>query len=346
MVKKSWSSYPPPLIQLSYQGKNIHVKMDDSGPVSRGKARRARDSLELTKQRENLYPNLDSENDSEDNYCARAVKGSEEVTAQQVGFLKDQSESEPECSDEESDAQSTGDDENEEELVESEEPLSFKDSTCFKIIMFVVLLLPVFIPLLQSALASQFCSFSFEKMLEDELEAMPLLSINKKSEIKQNIIAKIDSAANSDPLAIFIMSGENHQLNATLFARNIAHIFSKCCSSNLKSSESLSYDYLHNQQDNLDFILDQKMESAVSAIVVEDFTSLPWKQAKLFLKYCDNENAPYKDRLFMFTSVVGDCDPLRPDKSAETALLESWSEEEETIEALAVRVSAISVCIK
>lgn len=317
--------------------------MDDSGTVTNRNARRARDSLELTKQRENLYPNLDSENDSEDNF--RAVKGSDENSLQQVGFLKDQSESEPECSDEESDAQSTDTDGNEEESVLLKEPLSFRDSACFKFIILIILLLPVFVPLLQSALATQFCSYSFEKMLEDELETMPLLSINKRSEIKQNIIAKIDSAENSDPLAIFIMFHEDHLSNATTFARNIAHIFSKCCSSNLKSSESLSYDYLREQQENLDLILNQKMESSVSAIVLQDFTSLSWDQAKLFLKYCDNENAPYKDRLFIFTSVVSDCDPLRPDESAEKALLNSWTEEEETIEALAVRVSAISVCI-
>jgi hypothetical protein len=48
--------------------------------------------------------------------------------------------------------------------------------------------------------------------------------------------------------------------------------------------------------------------------------------------------------MFIFTAAVNDCDPLQPDKSAEGTLLDAWNEEDETIEALAVRISAVSVC--
>lgn len=318
--------------------------MEDQGPVTRRKTKRARDSLELTKQSTNLYPTLDSGNESEDNYSGYD-KGAGENLAQQVGVLRSQSEdSEPEYSDDESDVEITEvDDEPEVEVDSSEEHTSFTDTKCFKIIILLLLCLPFVVPLIKDTIN---CSIMLERMLEEELDGVPLLSPSKKSEIGRNIISKIDSSTSSDPLSIFLMFDEDQRSNVTSFANNIAHIFSKCGSEYLKSSESLSREYLLSHFGDLDTILDHKFETTTSAIVIQDFTKLSWNQAKLFLRYCDNENAPYKDRLFVFTSVVSDCDPMKPDESAENALLKAWSQEEETIEALAVRVSAISVCFK
>ena len=313
---------------------------ESAGPVTRSARRRriARDSIELTKQSNRLYPNLDSDNDSEENYSATVDNAGEN----NVGVLKSQSESEPEYSDDESDAAGTEvDGLIEVEAKDSPELRSITDSICFKVTILLLLCLPILVALYNEVTV---CSLMMEKMLEEELDGRPLLSPSKRSEIGQNIIAKIDSSTSSDPLSIFIMFDEIERENVTSFSNNIAHIFSKCGSANVKSSESLSIGYFRDHSENLDLILDRKIESMVSAIVIQDFTELSWNQAKLFLRYCDNENAPYKDRLFVFTSMVSDCDPLRPDKSAEKALLNAWDEEEETIEALAVRVSAISVC--
>lgn len=318
--------------------------MEDKGPNTRGKNKRARDSLELTKQSTNLYPTLDSGNESEDNYSG-CDKGAYENVAQLVGVLRSQSEdSEPEYSDDESEVEIPEvDDEPEVEVDSSEEHTSFSDTKCFKIIIFLLLCLPFAVPLIKNTIS---CSIMLESMLEEELDGFPLLSLSKKLEIRRNIISKIDSSTSSDPLSIFLMFHEDQRSSVTSFANNIAHIFSKCGSEYLKSSESLSREYLLSHFGDLDTILDHKFETTTSAIVIQDFTDLSWNQAKLFLRYCDNENAPYKDRLFVFTSVVSDCVPMKPDKSAENALLKAWSQEEETIEALAVRVSAISVCFK
>ena len=223
---------------------------------------------------------------------------------------------------------------------------------CYKLAVAIIILIPIAIAFLLAqgfdlqSFGNFFYSNSAGQLIDGELQLFDgiLISDQKKLELKQNILSKLREKSESDPLSVYIMTSSEHQEKVENFAQSLAYIFAKHIHNPGMIEGVLPPDTLETY--NID-ILEDEISNKYSTLVLPQFHLLSWDAAKIFMQFCDNENAPYKDRMFIFTSTVDECNKHKPDESVENFLKSAWSgsADEDTIEALVVRISSISICI-
>ena len=328
--------------------------MEQHGSLTQRRLR-AKDSLKdtINKSKTELYPNLEKckIDDNNEVYCFEDDDYvlNEIAVEKHVGHLREDS-----CSDthDSGDAQDSAD--SQDVPKEYKDDLSIKsenNNICLKsIVIFIVVILPFIaaygpINWYEVVMQMQKVVFhtSLNELLDDEFDTYNFIPSKKQLELKQNLIAKINVQSESDPLSIFILHTQHQSTNASRFAQNIGHIFAKHNGGDKNSLLAFPSSQLFSQKYDIESNWDSQLTS-VDSIIVQDFTGLTWESAKIFLKYCDNYNAPFKNRLFIFLAISEHCNIVKPDKSIEENLLRVWNVENETIEALIVRISSISMC--
>ena len=224
-----------------------------------------------------------------------------------------------------------------------------------KLLIITILLVPIFTICFQFAPNFIICSQMYEKfqkfvhtpslneLLDEQFHIYNFINQRKQLELKQNLIAKINDQSESDPLSIFILHTHHQSTNVSMFAKNIGHIFSKHNSGGQVPIFAYPDSDLFNKTSDIEKIWDSRLEVS-DTVIIQNFTGLAWDYAKIFLKYCDNDNAPFRNRLFIFLATINNCNINNPDKSIEENLMRVWNVEDETVEALIVRISSISIC--
>ena len=151
-------------------------------------------------------------------------------------------------------------------------------------------------------------------------------------EIKKNFLQKLEDKKQSDPLSIFFLT-ESSYANVRNFSLKLVQGFAR-------SSEGEHLLYNRGQSSS-------SISTTTRAVLVENFTDYSWNEAKMFMEFCDNDNSPHPFTLFVFIG-QGKCDLKHPDRSVESVLVNKWRGqfEAESIEALATRVSGVSVCVR
>ena len=214
---------------------------------------------------------------------------------------------------------------------------SNKFSLSFPTLLFLCSLVVVIAFLFPVLYPKSTCSGVKDYLNSDSFDSIKYFSEKEKKEIKNNIISKCLSGKWSDPLSIYIIVAPELRKESAEFVKKI--------SSSFIIDTNTKYWRLDEQQ------LEEEIDTALlrnsQAIVVHDFIALPYRKAKLFFRYCDNENAPFKDKIFIFTSLSESCDRTSASSKVLQLMTDRWQSEVETesIEALATRVSGVSVCM-
>lgn len=196
-------------------------------------------------------------------------------------------------------------------------------SMCYKLTVAIIIVIPIVIACLLNqgfdlqSFVNIFHSNSAGQLIDGELKLFDdiLISDHKKLELKQNMLSKLKEKSVSDPLSVYILTSSVHQEKVENLAQYMAYIFAKHINNPDMIEGVLTADTIERY--NID-ILDDEISSKYSSLVLPQFHHLSWDAAKIFMQFCDNENAPYKDRLFIFTSTVDECNKHKPDESVET----------------------------
>ena len=155
----------------------------------------------------------------------------------------------------------------------------------------------------------------------------------KWTEIRNNFLQKLEDRDHSDPLTIFFLTNPSHFPMVGNFSNHLSKMFAQ-------HSNGEFHSYKRDRSE---------ITATTRSVLVDEFTSLPWKEAKVFMELCDNDNSPNPFTLFVFIAEQGpgQCDLGNPDRSVEEVLVGRWRDEfeVESIEALAARISSISVCV-
>ena len=168
-------------------------------------------------------------------------------------------------------------------------------------------------------------------VLQDELESLPLEYPSLDGEI-WNVIAgasygHVNNTREPVRPVVLFLAGEQDKVNASDVALDVADMYAEVYTPHRADSD-ITYvvgtEFEGKSPDKVKAAMDRIIANGLggcsNVVLITDIDKIPACSAILFHAYCDNDNAPFKDAVFIFTMTL--------DESATGA----WGKDEAIVE--------------